>query len=109
MPEQTAHDVLFDEVHKTVLDVIKDVVGEDFFEESEIELDSSFAEDIELESMEILQIGEQLIAIYEERVDFIQWLADMDLKEIVDLTLRDFVDFIVSELEEHPQHETAGS
>jgi acyl carrier protein len=107
MPEQTAHDVLFDEVHKQVLDVIKDVVGEDFFEESEIELDSSFAEDIELESMEILQIGEQLIGIYEDRVDFIQWLADMDLKQIVDLTLRDFVNFIVSELEEHPQRETA--
>ena len=108
MTEPAQHDALFDEVHQTVLDVIKDVVGEDFFEESEIDLDSSFAEDIELESMEILQIGEQLIQIYEDRVDFVQWISDMDLRDIVALTLRDFVTFIVSELEAHGEHTPVG-
>jgi acyl carrier protein len=101
MTERSQHDALFDEVHGTVLKVIREVVGDDFFEESDIDLDSSFAEDIELESMEILQIGEQLIGIYDDKVDFVQWIADMNLTDIIGLTLRDFVDFIVSELEEH--------
>jgi hypothetical protein len=58
--------------------------------------------------MEILQIGEQLIQIYEDRVDFVQWISDMDLRDIVDLTLRDFVNFIVSELQEHDATEQVG-
>jgi acyl carrier protein len=99
------HDALFEEVHQTVVDTIIDVVGKEFYEESEIGLDSSFAEDIELESTEVLEIGEKLIETYEGKVDFVQWFADMDLEDLIDITLRDFVEFIVTSLEEH---ETVG-
>jgi acyl carrier protein len=102
---ETEHDALYDEVHRTVLNCIRDVVGDEFFEESHIELDSTFAEDIELESMEVLQIGENLISTYDDRVDFVDWIADMDLEQIIALTPRKLVEFIVAELEEH---ETAG-
>jgi acyl carrier protein len=101
--ESDQHEKLFDEVHQTVTRVVIDVVGEDFYEVSEITLDSSFAEDIELESTEVLQIGEQLMEIYGDKVDFIQWLADLDLKALIELTLREFVEFIVSEIEQHDQ------
>jgi acyl carrier protein len=93
------HEALFDEVHQTVIRIIIDVVGEEFYEEFEIGLDCSFAEDIELESTEVLQIGEQLIETYGEKVDFVQWLADMQVTELISLTLRDVVNFIVTALE----------
>lgn len=89
----------FDRVLETVTVLIREIVGDEFFEECEIGLDSSFAEDIEMESTEVLQFGERLIETYED-VDFIQWLADMDLDDLVALTLRNFVDFIASALEE---------
>lgn len=92
---------LFDEVYKTVVDTIIAVVGQEFYEESEIGLDSTFAEDVELESTEVLEIGENLIETYEGKVDFVAWFADMDLENLIELSLRDFINFIVTSIQEH--------
>jgi acyl carrier protein len=91
---------LFESVHKTVTDTIIDVVGREFYEECEVGLDSTFAEDIELESMEMMEIAERLMVTYEGRVDFVAWFADMELEEIIELTLGQVIDFIVRSLEE---------
>ena len=90
---------LFESVHKTVTGTIIDVVGQEFYEECEVGLDSTFAEDIELESMEMMEIAERLMVTYEGRVDFVAWFADMELEEIIDLTLGQVIDFIVKSLE----------
>ena len=90
---------LFESVHKTVTGTIIDVVGQDFYEECEVGLDSTFAEDIELESMEMMEIAERLMVTYEGRVDFVAWFADMELEDIIDLTLGQVIDFIVTSLE----------
>jgi acyl carrier protein len=92
---------LFDTVHQTVVQNIIAVVGEEFYEESEIGLESTFAEDIELESTEVLEIAERMIEIYEGKVDFVAWFADKDLEDLIDITLGDVIDFIVQSLEEH--------
>jgi acyl carrier protein len=42
---------LFRSVEATVVGTIVEVVGEEFYEEADITLDSTFSEDIELESM----------------------------------------------------------
>ena len=86
-------------VHTTVVDTIIDVVGEEFYEEAEIGLDSTFAEDIDLESMEVMEISERLIEIYGEKVDFVGWFAEMELEDLVAMTLGTVVDFIVASLE----------
>lgn len=92
---------LFESVHQTVVSNIIEVVGEEFYEESEIGLDSTFAEDIELESTEVLEIAERLIEIYEGKVDFVAWFADKDLEDLIEITLGDLIGFIVQSLEEH--------
>lgn len=96
--ESARNEALFDKVHKTIVDTIIEVVGQEFYEESDITLDSTFAEDIEIESTELLEISEKLMEAYES-VDFVAWLSDMDLEDIVEISLRDFVNFIVSSLE----------
>jgi acyl carrier protein len=93
-------DSLFDEVHRTVEDAIVAVVGRWYYDECQVSLDSTFAEDIELESMEVMEISESLIDTYEGRVDFVTWFSAMELEELVELTLRDVVDFIVASLEQ---------
>lgn len=98
--ESTTNGALFDKVHQTVIDTVIKVVGEEFYEESEITLDSTFAEDIEIESTELLEIAENLIETYPE-VDFVAWLSDMDLEDIIEISLRDFINFIVSSVEGH--------
>jgi acyl carrier protein len=98
--EGTRQGELFDSVHRTVVDTIIEVVGQEFYEVCEVGLDSTFAEDIELESMEMMEIAERLMLTYEGRVDFVAWFADMELEEIVELTLRVLVEFIVKSLQE---------
>jgi acyl carrier protein len=90
---------LYASVESTVVKTILDVVGEDFFEEGEIGRESTFAEDLDLESMEVMEISERLIETYGDRVDFVGWFAEMELEDLVALTLGMVVDLIVTSLE----------
>lgn len=74
--------------------LITEVVGEDYDLGLDIELDASFSDDLELESLEFVQLGEKLQEIYGERVDFVTWFSDLDVDSIIDLTVRDLVQFI---------------
>jgi acyl carrier protein len=93
-------DALYESVKTTVEQAIIDVVGEEFYEECQVGLDSTFAEDIELESIEVMEIAEKLIDTYGERVDFVAWFADMELEDLVEITVGSVVDFIVASLEQ---------
>jgi acyl carrier protein len=95
----TRDDALYDSVRVTVEQAIIEVVGEEFYEECEVGLDSTFAEDIELESIEVMEIAEKLIETYGEKVDFVAWFADMELEDLVEITVGSVVDFIVTTLE----------
>ncbi len=92
-------DPLYHGVRTTVETAIRDVVGELYYEECQVGLASTFAEDIQLESMEVMEVAERLIAEYDARVDFVAWFADMELDDLIDLTVGSVVDFIVASLE----------
>ena len=96
----TQETTLFDDVHRTVEEAIVAVVGRWYYDECQVGLDSTFAEDIELESMEVMEIAERLIETYEGRVDFVAWFSGMELEELVELTVGDVVRFIVSTIEQ---------
>lgn len=95
----TRTDPLYESVRATVETAIRDVVGELYYEECEVGLDSTFAEDIQLESMEVMEIAERLIEHYDGKVDFIAWFADFELDDLIDLTVGRVIDFIVATLE----------
>src|SRR5947207_4481739 len=95
----TQETTLFDDVHRTVEEAIVAVVGRWYYDECQVGLESTFAEDIELESMEVMEIAERLMETYES-VDFVTWFSGMELEDLVELTLGDVVSFIVRSLEE---------
>ena len=80
------------EILRQVAEVIRDVIGEEWAHEVRIELETTFA-DLELESIEIVALGEQLQERYDS-VDFAGWLAGMDLDEIIGLTVGRLVDYV---------------
>lgn len=104
----TRDGALYESVRVTVEQAIIDVVGEEFYEECEVGLDSTFAEDIELESIEVMEIAEKLIDTYGEKVDFVAWFADMELEDLVEITVGSVVDFIVTNLEAAEAGDRAG-
>ena len=86
----------FDEVYLKVVELLRSIVGEDYFSAIDVTPDSSFETDLELESMEIVQLSEELIAVYGSDVDFIGWFGSLELEELIGLRIRQLVDFIVS-------------
>jgi acyl carrier protein len=95
----TRTDPLYESVRATVETAIRDVVGEWYYEECQVGLDSTFAEDIQLESMEVMEIAERLIEHYEGKVDFVAWFADLELDDLIELTVGRIIDFIVTSIE----------
>ena len=75
--------VLTEEVLGQVRDVLSDVIGEDYVTELDIDLETAFHADLEIESIEFIALGEVLQARYGERIDFAEWIATMDVDEII--------------------------
>ena len=74
--------------------LVRDIVGEDYALGIELDMDTSFAEDLELESIEFVRLGEKLQEQYGEKVDLVAWFAEFDVDQIINLTVGELVDFI---------------
>jgi acyl carrier protein len=83
------------EVLAEVTEMITEVIGVDELVGLEIGLETSFQEDLEVESIEFVVLSERLMARYGEDVDFVGWMAGMELDEIIALTVGDLVAFVV--------------
>lgn len=83
----------------TVLDEIKAaltaVVGDDILLAVDITPDTRFDEDLALESIEFVALGEELRERYGDRVDFAGFIASMELDEIMSLTVGRLQAYIV--------------
>ena len=92
-----------------VLDVVKtilaDVIGEDYVSVIEIGPGTSFQSDLEIESIELVAMGEQLQECY-AHVDFAAWLSTMEVDEIIAMTVGDLVDHITTTAQEQVSRET---
>lgn len=74
--------------------LVRDIVGEDYALGIELDMDTSFAEDLELESIEFVRLGEKLQEHYGEKVDLVAWFAEFDVDQIINLTVGELVEFI---------------
>jgi acyl carrier protein len=68
----------------------------------EITMDTTFQEDLELESIDLVQLGSHLDVRYGGRVNFAEFIADLELDEIISLTVGRLVDFVVARLRAAP-------
>lgn len=84
------------EVLEVVQNMLVAVIGPEYTLSLTIELGTSFDADLELESLEFVALAERLLDHYGGQVDFVAWLATMELDEIIALTVGDLVAFIVA-------------
>jgi len=86
----------------TVLDEIKaaltEVVGDDLLLAVDITPDTRFDDDLALESIEFIALGERLRDRYGDRVDFAGFIASMELDEIMALTVGRLEAYILGRL-----------
>ncbi|MEZ4238079.1 MAG: phosphopantetheine-binding protein [Myxococcota bacterium] len=81
-----------DEILAALIEILREVVGEAWADEIAIGPETSFSDDLELESIELVALAEQVQARSGAEVDFVGWLSNMELDQIVALTVGDVVE-----------------
>ena len=79
----------------TVVAVIQELLEDEVFG-LDISMETSFSVDIELESIMFVELTERLHEHYGDDVDFVGWIAEMELEDIMNLTVGDLVGHIDS-------------
>jgi acyl carrier protein len=92
--ETTVLDHERQEILEVVAGELRNVIGEEWARDLTIAMDTSFANDLEVESIEIVALSERLHDRYGESIDLAGWLSSMDLDEIMRLTVGQLVDRI---------------
>jgi len=82
----------------TVAELLDDVIGDEYELDIEITPETSFSEDVELESIEFVRLSELLQEKYGEGVDFVGWFSGLDVDQIISLTVGELVEFIYTEV-----------
>lgn len=77
-----------------VTGLLQDVLADEWDDSLVVDADTSFADDLELESIEFVALAERLQQHYGNDVDFVNWLSTLDLDGILGLTVGDLVEFI---------------
>ncbi|WP_059011110.1 acyl carrier protein [Streptomyces specialis] len=87
-----------DTVLATVADMIREILGGEDLAELDIDMETRFGDDLELESIDMVALSESLEAHYGDRVNFAAFVAEMELDEIISLTVGRLVDYVVASL-----------
>ena len=85
-------------VLEQIIRVIREAVAEDWIEVFDIDADTSFNDDLELESVEFVEIAEMLQQHFGSRINFIEWLSAMSLDQIIALTVGDLEKYVSSKI-----------
>src|SRR4051812_2677161 len=80
-----------DEALATVTRLIQDLLEPDDVLDIEITMDTSFADDLEMQSVAFVVLSERLHEHYGASVNFVSWIAGMEMQQIMDLTVGQLV------------------
>ena len=84
-----------EQVFEQLKGFIAEIIGADVVEELEVTKDSNFTRDLEMDSIEIVAFAEKVKQTYGEDIDYAKWLSEMDLDQLINLTVDDLINFIV--------------
>lgn len=74
---------------------ILDKLSEDWEYTEEITSDTYFISDLGFESIDLVVLGTTLEKKYEKKLPFARFYAEVGLREVRDISLGEFVDFVV--------------
>lgn len=78
--------------------VLRELLEEYGFDDAEITLATKFHDDLELESIDLVGLAGRLRERYGDSVNFAAFIADLELEEIIDLTVGQLVDYVIGSL-----------
>ncbi|WP_436776675.1 phosphopantetheine-binding protein [Yinghuangia sp. YIM S09857] len=91
-----------DAILADVVGLLVEVVGDEILVATSIGRDSAFNEDLAVESIEFVALAEKLEQRYGTRVDFMAFLSELEMDEILTMTVGTLVDHIAACLGNEP-------
>jgi acyl carrier protein len=82
------------EVLDEIVRILADVVGEDFLLDTEITPDTTFSDDLALESIEFVALAGRLQERYGGQVNFVSFIGDMEIDDIMAMNVGKLVDYV---------------
>ncbi|HEX3611571.1 MAG TPA: phosphopantetheine-binding protein [Sporichthyaceae bacterium] len=83
------------QVLEVVRNLIGEIIGEEYLLDLTIDLETSFEDDLEMESIEFVKLGAKLTEYYGGKVDFAGFLSELDLDEIISMRVGTVVNYVV--------------
>jgi acyl carrier protein len=83
-----------DQILAEVRVMLAEIIGTEYALGLDIGMDTSFDADLELESIEFVKLATMLGEHYGDRVNFVAFLADKELNEIIEMTVGEVVSYI---------------
>lgn len=90
MTTTTGDSQVFDEVVR----MLTDVIGEDFLLDIDVTPESTFSDDLAVESVEFVALGQKLQQRYGDNVNFVAFVADLDIDQITEMNVGTVVAYI---------------
>ena len=87
---------LIDTVLGEIDGMLRTILDEYGLDDAEIGMDTRFHEDLELESIDLVTLAGQLERRYGSRVNFAEFIADLELEEIIALTVGRLVRYVAA-------------
>jgi acyl carrier protein len=81
--------------------MLRGVLG-DFGPDAEIALDTTFRDDLGMESLDVVSLAGRLQARYGNSVNFALFVSTLDVASVGDLTVGQLVDYIAESLDKVP-------
>jgi len=91
---EASRDVVFTEIDG----MLRQVLAELGVDDVEITEQTSFNEDLELESIEFVTLADRMRVTYGDKVDFVGFLAEMDVDKVINMQVGEVVRFIADSL-----------
>ncbi|GAA1254751.1 phosphopantetheine-binding protein [Kitasatospora nipponensis] len=92
------HPLTEQEILGEIAGMLAAVLGDYGLEESEVTMEARFTEDLELESIDLVTLAGRLQDRWGARINFAEFIAGMELEEIIGLTVGRLVGYVADRL-----------
>jgi acyl carrier protein len=81
-----------------IADMLRAILDEYGLDDAEIGMDTTFHDDLEMESIDLVTLAGRLEVRYGGRVNFAEFIADLDLDQIIAMSVGQLVEHVVASL-----------
>ncbi len=90
----------YDDIQALVIGKIRSTINEDWIQDFEIDGETRFNTDLEIESIEFVKIADAIQAHYGTQLDIVGWLSGKSIHELIGLSVGELAAFIAGAVPE---------